>query len=850
MSALPVGLSVVGCGHKAAVVVYCNGGDSGPVVGQIASITLSSTLATTGESLNYTQIGQALQASAIDCKGNAVSVSKYVYATSNMAVADLNPSNGEVCAGVWNRNTGGGIQDFTVCQPYTTPPTVPAVSTIAVTGSPFTYTAKGAGALQIIGGTVSAITDTDAGVTTNESTSGIIAVEAGDIVTITYTVAPTVNFIPSGALAYVTATANGATSNAIAVYVHPVVTGIVLGGATASCTTDPGTDCCPNNTVGTTPTTTTGVYTANSCLSQGQTGQLVARIYDNGGTTPADNITCSVGHISYTPLSSGIVSIDENGIVTANLPGSTLITANVSNSSAATQSGFFSTCPVQSIALSIPNSSNTSVTVGPNNLQPITAVVKDTKGVTLNGLSLEFQSTTPQTIPAAVGSVTPTFPGTAVITAVCLPGTCNPAPFSQIGLLGNGQPITSNGITVTAPGTASEVIYMGSTQSQYVTPRDFTLGQTSSPLKLQYVPNSMVITQDGSVIYMGSSQGLETISTANNTLGAVNENVPGTVLSVSPDDSTVVITDPIRQTVSLYSASSSAVITSYNGVANSARWSPDSQTVYITLKGTNQILTHSAFTNWEQTPITDGSDAQYTDAAVMVPSVGAFFAGTTTEARSYCPAGTLSTGTPPTVVNNFAPLANQTTTTTDKIAATNDRTHVLGATVTGSPTLSDINLSATLTSGNETAACPAAGATLPTNYFPTTFTTTPLTGITATAINGVLPAANSSLAFVTYTGSGQILPEYIPSASGAGTYVPLTLGNGATAASAPLSGVFSTDGTTFYAGTSGDNQVHVFTLSGTTATETSVITPALPLFTGTGTAQIDLLVQKPKKTLN
>jgi hypothetical protein len=47
---------------------------------------------------------------------------------------------------------------------------------------------------------------------------------------------------------------------------------------------------------------------------------------------------------------------------------------------------------VQSIALSIPNSSNTSVTVGPNNLQPITAVVKDTKGVTLNGLSLEFQS--------------------------------------------------------------------------------------------------------------------------------------------------------------------------------------------------------------------------------------------------------------------------------------------------------------------------------------------------------------------------------------------------------------------------------------------------------------------------
>jgi hypothetical protein len=408
VSALPVGLSVVGCGHHAATVIYCNGGDSGPATGQIASITLSPTLATTGESLNYTQIGSALSASAIDCKGSSVSVSKWVYATSNMAVADINPSSGSVCAGIWNRNTGGGIADFTVCQPYTTPPTVPPVTPIAVTGSPFTYPATSAGALQITGGTVSSITDTDAGVTTTESTtSGIVAVQQGDTVTITYTVAPTVNFVPSGALAYVTATAEGATSNAIAVYVHPVVTGIVLGSATASCTTDPGTDCCPNNTVGTTPTTTKGVYAATGCLSQGQTGQLVARIYDNGGTTPADNITCSVGHISYSPLSSGIVTIDENGIATANLPGSTLITANVSNSSTATQSGFFSTCPPASIALATPAGA-TSATVGPNNLLPLTAVVKDTNGVTLNGLSLEFQSTTPQTIPASVGSVTPT----------------------------------------------------------------------------------------------------------------------------------------------------------------------------------------------------------------------------------------------------------------------------------------------------------------------------------------------------------------------------------------------------------------------------------------------------------
>jgi hypothetical protein len=62
--ALPMGLSVTGCGHKAAPVVYCNAGDSGPVVGQVATITLASSLATTGESLNYGQMGAALSASA------------------------------------------------------------------------------------------------------------------------------------------------------------------------------------------------------------------------------------------------------------------------------------------------------------------------------------------------------------------------------------------------------------------------------------------------------------------------------------------------------------------------------------------------------------------------------------------------------------------------------------------------------------------------------------------------------------------------------------------------------------------------------------------------------------------
>jgi hypothetical protein len=857
-----MGLSVVGCGHKAAPVVYCNSSDTGPTAGQVANISLSPTLATTGLSLNYQQIGQSLSASATDCKGSAVSVSRYTYATSNMALVDINPSTGQTCAGIWNRNTGGGIADFTVCNPYlSTPAPKPTVS-VALTGSPFTYKATSPGALSITGGTVSKVTITDLGVTTTQfapgtttnATSGIFAVETGDTLVITYTVAPTVNFIPSGAVAYVTASADGATSNAVAVYIHPIVTGIVLGAASTTCTTDPGTDCCPNNTVGT--TVTASPYTGTACISQGKTGQLIARIYANGDTTPANNVTCQVGHVSFAPFTSSIVSIDENGIATANLPGSTLITANVSNSSTGTQAGFFATCPPAKITLTNPSGTGNTISVGVNNLQPLTAVVTDTNGVTLNGLPLEYNSTTQQTIPATTGSVTPAYPGTAVITAVCLPGTCNPAPFSQIGLFGNGTPLTSNGITINAVGKASDVIYMGSTSSQYVLPRDFTIGQASSLIKLPFLPNSMVITQDGSSIYLGSTQGLMTIATATNTQGTVNENVPGRVLSVSPDGSTVVVTDTARQTVSLFAPSSSAVGATYGGVATSAKWSPDSQTVYITLQGTggvNQILTHTSFTNWQATPVTGGADLNYTDVTVMVPAVGAYFAGANaTEGRSYCPSGAISnTTSPPTVNNSFAPLASVVATPSDKVAATNDGVHILGATTQNGNQLSDVNLSNTTTTSHETSICPIAGqGTVTPTYFTTNFTTSSLASVTATAINGVIPDANSTVAFITYTGASGKLPQYIPAATGAGVLRFLTLGNGATTASAPVSGVFSTDGLTFFAGTSGDDQVHLFTLSGTTATETSVITPALPQFTGTTDAGINLLVQKPKKTLN
>jgi hypothetical protein len=846
---VPFGSSLVGCSHSAPTV-FCNGGDSGPVVGQVKSITLSPTFATFGESINFGQIGTGLSASAVDCKGTAVSVKSFTYATTNMNFADINPTTGSVCGGTWNRNSGGGIPDFTTC-------TAPVAAAAIITSDSLTSNVV----------TFNAVNTFTAG--QQVTFEGLNQNQGGFLNGLTLPVASatpmsfTVNFThanvafapdagratataPVNGLAFVTATAAGAVSNAIPVYVHPIVTSIVIGNPTTNCSTDPDTSCCP---VTAPPVVVAPAYQGNACISQGISAQLTARAYQNGTTNTADNITCQIGHLNYSVQNPSVLTIDENGVLTAAQPGSSIISASVSNTGSGGAAGFFSTCPPASINLTVPGQGN-NVTVPVNNSVPLIATVLDTHGVTLTGLALEFNSTTPTTIPASSGSVNPVFPGSATITAVCQPSACNSSPYSQIGLFGNGKPLTSNGIQVTASGSNATVLYIASTQSQYLLPVDFSTGQPGSLIKLPYFPNSMVITQDGSTIYLGSSTALMTVSALSNSVTASNQAIPGTVLSVAPSGSNVVVTDPVRQTVSL--VTSGNVTTTIGGVGTRAQWSPDSQTVYITANSTAsgpQLLVHSQYTGWYTTTTAN----PYVDVAVMVPSIGAFFATNPqdpnteiTEGRSYCPASVVATsGNPPAVTNTYYPVANQTKARTDRIAATNDGSHILGATVMPSPILSDIvtdassqNLPTSATQPNGPLVCTTATGPI---TFDTTVTQHNLTGITAGSITGVFPASNSALAFVTYTGTSGLLPEYVP-ATGAVTNVQLSGG-----AIAPVAGVFSTDNLTFYAGTTGDNQVHLISVNGTTATDTSVIAPKLPDNNGNIVVP-NLLVQRPKKS--
>jgi hypothetical protein len=286
-------------------------------------------------------------------------------------------------------------------------------------------------------------------------------------------------------------------------------------------------------------------------------------------------------------------------------------------------------------------------------------------------------------------------------------------------------------------------------------------------------------------------------------------------------------------------------------VGTHVQFSPDSTTIYITAG--NQLLVHSTFTGWAAI---SGSTipslaTPVLDVAITVPDAGAFFAGATTTARGNCPATTITTVNGQSTTNNiFYPDAGVTGPATDRLTTTNDGKHAIGATITPAPTLTDLNITS-LNTANPSAPgqCPPPPSTAGLTFATTPVLTSVLPGVTAaTAITGVDATSDSSTVFVTYTGTGGKLPVYTPAANGPGTLGSITLAtSGATAPVAPVTGVFSSDNTTFYAGTSGDNQVHILT-KGTSGFQDTT-KPINPNLTAPNGAVVvpNLLVQRPRK---
>ena len=746
--AVPAGITITGCTRNPGAN-YCNGLGYGPKITDVATITLQP--ATTGLSMAFGQTRQLQSPTAKTCKGDSATVSTFTYGTTNNRLVDVSPS-GSVCAGTWNRNTGGGIGDYTICA---APNPLPTTG-----GSPYQT-------------------------------------------------------------AYVTASGQGITSNPVVIYVHAQVTSVSLVGPQS---------CLSQGTQWPTPLDVQACYSSNGqqylLCAPSSVSSPVCPLAPGVGSVPV--CSSALGTLSYSVGTPSIALINgETNLITADMPGTTAITASVAGSSSS--AGYFSTCPPQSITISLNGqTSNTPITVTQGVTQNLNTSVLDTNGNKITGLSLDYQSTDPIDISVATGGgIGARYPGEASISAICQPSSCNPAPINLVGQFGTGLPISSNPITVRTPGTASNYLWFGAPgQSRYLVPIDLLTGTPGSTVRLPYVPNSIVMDKLATTLYLGSARELMVVSAASNTVTKEDGTVPGTVLTVSPNGTYVVINDPIRQVFYLYNTSGNST-SSYGGVGVAAEWTPDSKTLYIVDAASagaghsDTLYVYNQNTGWTTYDLSATGGA--TGLAITNPSVGAYLSGPQTVAHTWCPTGTA--GNYATMA--FYPQGDLVPVQTDAVAATTDGQHILGAAMAvGGPTVYDIGV--TIPTGS----CPAAvGGVLQPLLLTHTLNQAQLTQVSPSAINQVVASPASNLAFITYSGStpGAELPYYVPGTGGnpgALNYITLT---GGAAVTAPLAGTFSPDDKLFFVSTAGDNQIHFIDVP--TLKDTQQYSPNLPACT-------------------
>jgi hypothetical protein len=762
--AIPAGITFSGCTRNPAGN-YCNGLGYGLKNTEVASIVLQPQ--TTGISVAFGQTQQVATPTAQTCKGASATVSSYTYGTTNNQLVDISPT-GNICAGTWNRNTGGGIANFTVCNK-------PNPMPVSKEGLPY-------------------------------------------------------------ASAYVTASSNSVTSNPVQVYVHAQVTSVTLA-----------------------------IAGQQQCYSQGQLEQLDAQACFTGsnnqqqlfcapstvsssnyacklpaGVTSVPNCSAPLGTLSYQVGSASIAQINpETNQITAEQPGTTVITASVAESGSS--AGYFSTCPPASIRVALANGKTTG-TVTQGTQQNLVTTILDTNQNPITGLTLDYESTDPVDISSQTGgAISTSFPGVASVYAICQPPTCNASPINVIGLFGTGLSLTSNPVDITVPGTASQYVWFGAPgHSQYFVPVELLAGTVGSPVRMPFVPNSMVMDRLGQNLFFGSSHELMIYSSISNQLAKQDTSVPGVVLAVAPNDATILINDQVRQLFYIYSVTS-GVQQTFGGVGNAASWTPDSKTLYITDSaslgaGHSDMLyvysQNTGFTSYDLSTATGGSQS----LAITIPSVGAYLSGSagfSTVAHTWCPSGTIQNSI--ANITSYYPQGDAVSAQTDVLAATTDGQHILGAAlIGGGVTLSDIGVTIPTTQ------CPGAGTnTLSPLTIAHTLNQLPLTKVNATALTGVVPSPASNLAFITYNGStpGAMLPYYVPVSGGAaGTVNYLPFGGSAAATiTAPVAGIFSPDDTLFFVSTAGDNLVHYISVPLVTTSpakaDTQQIAPNLPACT-------------------
>lgn len=349
-------------------------------------------------------------------------------------------------------------------------------------------------------------------------------------------------------VAQVTATSHGVSSPPTTVYVHQHIDSIVVSPVP-----------------GQTPP-------AGLCFSKGQVFNYQATALSRGL-----DITAGVGPFAWQSVNSSVATLavpTNSTPVTGLIVGQVQVIANtpgitslfVSNSNATSLPLDFTTCPVQSIALAVTESSTNSINVTSGSGKTVTATVLDTQGNTITGVPLTWSSSNPATVSVSgAGAVSTSQAGGGTVVASCTPPTCNVGlkpllpiyPESAVNVVVAPTPTTS-----TTTSTSTPTVYVSSTGISSspagncatatgctsllipIAPPNNTVG---GPVGLPATPNSLVFDRQGAKAYMGTdfsffgSRGLMAITVATPPTVGEFKSVTGKVLAVSPDGKKVIL---------------------------------------------------------------------------------------------------------------------------------------------------------------------------------------------------------------------------------------------------------------------------------------------------------------------
>jgi hypothetical protein len=743
----------------------------------VATITL--TPVTTGISLAFGQTQQVSSPSALTCKGAAASVTSYTYGTTNNQLVDISPG-GNICAGTWNRNSGGGIADYTICN---APNPLPSTGGLPYGKAYITASAQSITSNPVVVFVHAMVTSVSL-VTTPTSGTAQQCFSQGTQATLDAQACFVSNNTQYELCAPSSVTSNYACLGGLPPGVTSVPNCTASIGALRYLVGTPA--------VASTATNTTTNQVTITSLQPGTTA-ITASVAGSGS---------SAGYFSACPPASISISFSDGSTAKTITQG---VTQNLSYTATDTY-GY----PLTGLSLTYQSTDPIDITVGSGG-----AIGTYYPGVA----SIYAVCQPPYCNPSPINEIG--------IYGTGLPVSSNPVTVTTPGTAGEY-------VWFAAPGQSQYIIPL-----EILTGLPGTVGST---VRLPYVPNSMVMDRTGNNLFFGSPHELMIMSTANNSITTQSTSYPGVVLAVSPNDQTVLVNDQARQLFYLYPVSGGSTST-FGGMGTAAAWTPDSDTLYIVDSASqgaphsDKLYVYNSSTGWatyDLSTTTGGSQS----LAITIPSVGAFLSGSSTVAHTWCPSGTVGNYASMLFYPQGPFPDNYVAAQTDVLAATTDGNHILGASTSGSSiTLSDIGVTIPKLNclpADMTANPLALGDTLSPLVLQTTVTQPPAITATAAAINQVVPSPASSLAFITYTPpttgatTGVALPYYLPGTSTMGS-ITLT---GNSAITAPLAGAFTPDDKLFFVSTAGDNKIHYISVPLVTtnpaSADTQQISPNLP----------------------